>query len=258
MAAEIELKGTVRIKSKTAAAWSAANPVLAADEPARETDTGKLKIGDGTTPWQALPYTIDPTLSAAQPVTPSLVWRVTNGWLYVKPNAAVDDPILLKCYVGILRYKNARKCTFRRGGGRKPPTKGYRVVQDRYTHPNEVPWTTVRINPLMVDVIGLRENNGWMPVIEVRDLFERFVETGEDSNAAGNKSYCIHRGQNISYNTFGPGYDGKTRQKATVYSGVVLFRYSPTNKDIRYEGARSYFKICNSNYEPTIKIVPMA
>lgn len=47
MAGEIELKGTLRIKSKTAAAWSAANPVLAADEPAYETDTGKVKIGDG-------------------------------------------------------------------------------------------------------------------------------------------------------------------------------------------------------------------
>lgn len=257
MAAEIELKGTVRIKSKTAAAWAAANPVLAADEPARESDTGKLKIGDGTTPWQALPYTIDPTVSAAQPVTPSLVWRVSNGCLYVKPNAAVDDPILLKCYVGILRYKNARKCTSKRGGWYKPLTRGYRVVQDANTQSNEVTWTKVRIDPVMVDVTVLRANNGWMPVIDIRDLFERFVEIVPDSNAAGNETFCIHRGHKVSYNTFGPGYDGKIRQKATVYSGVVLFRHCPTNKDIRYEGPRSYFKICNSNYEPTIKLVPM-
>lgn len=61
MAGEIELKGTLRIKSKTAAAWSAANPVLAADEPARETDTGRLKIGDGANKWNELPYFLDLT-----------------------------------------------------------------------------------------------------------------------------------------------------------------------------------------------------
>lgn len=257
MAGEIELKGTLRIKSKTAAAWSAANPVLAADEPAYETDTGKVKIGDGATHWKALPYTIDPTVTSAQPQTPSLVWKVINGRLCIKPNAAVNDLSLQDCYVGILRYKNARKRTLKPGEYR-PPTKGYKVVQDNNTRPQEVPWTKVRITPIKVDVTVLHENNGWMPVIEIKDLFDRFVETLTDPKSAGNQGYYIHRGQNIARNTFGPGYDGKIRQKATVYSGVVLFRFCPTNKNIRYEGPRSYFKICNSNYEPIIKIVPMA
>jgi hypothetical protein len=41
----------------TAAAWTTANPTLAAGKPGFETDTGKLKIGDGTTAWTSLPYT---------------------------------------------------------------------------------------------------------------------------------------------------------------------------------------------------------
>jgi hypothetical protein len=40
----------------TAASWTAANPVLAAGEPAWESDTNKMKIGDGVTAWNALAY----------------------------------------------------------------------------------------------------------------------------------------------------------------------------------------------------------
>jgi len=40
----------------TAAEWTAANPTLLAGEPGYETDTGKLKIGDGATAWATLAY----------------------------------------------------------------------------------------------------------------------------------------------------------------------------------------------------------
>lgn len=40
----------------TASQWTSANPTLAAGEPGYETDTGKLKIGDGTTAWNSLAY----------------------------------------------------------------------------------------------------------------------------------------------------------------------------------------------------------
>jgi hypothetical protein len=40
----------------TAAAWTAANPVLGAQEMGLETDTRLLKFGDGATAWSGLPY----------------------------------------------------------------------------------------------------------------------------------------------------------------------------------------------------------
>jgi len=46
----------IQLKRKTAAAWTAGNLVLAAGEPGYETDTGKMKIGDGTTAWTSLAY----------------------------------------------------------------------------------------------------------------------------------------------------------------------------------------------------------
>ncbi len=47
---------TIRLRRGTAAQWTAANPVLALGEPGFETDTNKLKAGDGTTAWNSLPY----------------------------------------------------------------------------------------------------------------------------------------------------------------------------------------------------------
>jgi hypothetical protein len=41
----------IQFRSDTAANWTAKNPVLAEGEPGFETDTGILKIGDGTTAW---------------------------------------------------------------------------------------------------------------------------------------------------------------------------------------------------------------
>lgn len=40
----------------TAANWTATNPTLAAGEPGFESNTGKFKIGDGATAWNALAY----------------------------------------------------------------------------------------------------------------------------------------------------------------------------------------------------------
>jgi hypothetical protein len=49
---------TLQIRRGTAAQWTAANTVLAAGEQGYETDTGFIKVGDGTTAWTALAYAI--------------------------------------------------------------------------------------------------------------------------------------------------------------------------------------------------------
>lgn len=49
---------TVRfqLRRDSASSWSTVNPTLGPGEPALETDTGKGKYGDGSTPWATLPY----------------------------------------------------------------------------------------------------------------------------------------------------------------------------------------------------------
>ena len=45
-----------RIRRDTAANWTATNPVLALGEPGLETDTRRVKYGDGVTAWTGLAY----------------------------------------------------------------------------------------------------------------------------------------------------------------------------------------------------------
>jgi hypothetical protein len=46
----------IELREGTAANWTTANPVLGAGEPGYETDTGRIKVGDGTTIWNNLKY----------------------------------------------------------------------------------------------------------------------------------------------------------------------------------------------------------
>lgn len=73
---------SILTRGGTAAQWTAANPILAAREVGVETDTGKLKVGNGSTAWTSLAYgggyesgtrniTADLTFDAALHGTPS-------------------------------------------------------------------------------------------------------------------------------------------------------------------------------------------
>lgn len=46
----------IQLRGGTAAEWAAANPVLALNEPGLETDTNKVKYGNGVDAWDVLPY----------------------------------------------------------------------------------------------------------------------------------------------------------------------------------------------------------
>jgi hypothetical protein len=46
----------IQIRRGTAAQWTSTNPTLASGEQGFETDTNKMKIGNGATAWNSLPY----------------------------------------------------------------------------------------------------------------------------------------------------------------------------------------------------------
>ena len=48
----------IQLRNDASAAWSAANPVLMRGEVGIDRDTGRLKIGDGVTAWNALPFAL--------------------------------------------------------------------------------------------------------------------------------------------------------------------------------------------------------
>ncbi len=49
----------IQLRRDTAANWTSVNPVLASGEAGLETDTLKLKIGNGATAWASLAYAVD-------------------------------------------------------------------------------------------------------------------------------------------------------------------------------------------------------
>ncbi len=46
----------IKFRKETAANWSTVNPVLNEGEPGIETDTLKMKVGNGTSSWNSLDY----------------------------------------------------------------------------------------------------------------------------------------------------------------------------------------------------------
>jgi hypothetical protein len=46
----------IQIRRGTAAQWTSTNPILASGELGAETDTNKIKCGNGSTAWNSLPY----------------------------------------------------------------------------------------------------------------------------------------------------------------------------------------------------------
>ena len=66
-----------KLRSDTAANWTAVNPVLLAGEIGVETDTRRYKIGDGTTAWSSLSYYIEGVLARGQ------ASKITSGTIAI-------------------------------------------------------------------------------------------------------------------------------------------------------------------------------
>lgn len=94
---------TYKFRGGTAAAWTEKNPVLGVSEPGHEIDTNKLKLGDGVTSWNSLPYLddsfieivnamIEEALEDFEPPTGS----ITVGVGLVPPNELTAGPFYIQ------------------------------------------------------------------------------------------------------------------------------------------------------------------
>lgn len=87
-----------KLRRDTELRWSQLNPILSEGEPGYETDTGKMKIGNGHTPWNDLGYfaEVDP---GDLPSDSALLAHINAA----EPHPAYDDgPDLF------LLYENAK------------------------------------------------------------------------------------------------------------------------------------------------------
>ena len=79
----------IQLRRDTAANWSTNNPTPASGEPCFETDTGKLKIGDGTTAYNDLAYQGGGGGSApTNMVTVDTAQTITGKKVFLQPNSS--------------------------------------------------------------------------------------------------------------------------------------------------------------------------
>lgn len=75
-----------RIRRDTTANWASANPVLKLGEPGLETDTRRIKYGDGSTAWNSLGYSVAETRSGtsfpSSPATGTRFYRTDRNIEY--------------------------------------------------------------------------------------------------------------------------------------------------------------------------------
>ncbi len=79
----------IKLRRDTAANWGSVNPVLAAGEAGFESDSNKLKIGDGATAWSSLSYASGGASvevgdnAPSSPEANTLWWNSASGTLYI-------------------------------------------------------------------------------------------------------------------------------------------------------------------------------
>jgi len=69
-------KTQIQVRRDTAANWTTINPILASGEPGFETDTGRTKIGNGTSTWSQLGYQSLPFYGAFEDTTTQTIAAV--------------------------------------------------------------------------------------------------------------------------------------------------------------------------------------
>ena len=78
----------IQIRRGLAATWVSSNPILSSGELGLETDTNKVKIGNGSTAWNSLDYFYDQ--SALSIATASATYLTQAAYASASPNFATD------------------------------------------------------------------------------------------------------------------------------------------------------------------------
>ena len=81
----------IQIRRGTAAQWTSTNPVLASGEQGFETDTLKLKIGDGSTAWNSLGYVATGAVGTVTSITAGT--GLSGGTITSTGTIAIDSTV---------------------------------------------------------------------------------------------------------------------------------------------------------------------
>lgn len=106
----------IQLRRDTAANWTSVNPILASGEPGYETDTKKIKYGDGSTAWVSLSYFTGATLGTnvatflATPSSANLAAALTDE-TGTGANVFATSPTLVTPILGTPSSGTLTSCT---------------------------------------------------------------------------------------------------------------------------------------------------
>lgn len=81
----------IQIRRGTASQWTSTNPTLASGEQGYETDTGKMKIGNGSTAWNSLSYAITGAIGTVTSITAGT--GLSGGTITSTGTIAIDSTV---------------------------------------------------------------------------------------------------------------------------------------------------------------------
>ena len=93
------IRARVQLRTDTSAAWAAENPVLLRGEGGYEWDTGRLRIGDGVTPFMSLPHQGTPFVGPVEPAGAAaggMLWLDTSVSPAVLRQRSADNTAWLR------------------------------------------------------------------------------------------------------------------------------------------------------------------
>jgi hypothetical protein len=84
----------IKLRRDTAANWTSANPILALGEPGLETDTRKVKYGDGSTTWNGLSYAYSGSGGTGTDYTLPIATGSVLGGVKIGARLTITDGVL--------------------------------------------------------------------------------------------------------------------------------------------------------------------
>jgi len=122
----------LQLRADTAANWTSVNPILLANELGRETDTGKIKIGNGTSTWTSLAYQAWATLPVAVNAGGTGQTSYTNGQLLIGKTDGTLAKATLTSGTGITITNGDGSISIASSGG-GPILESKQVIDQDYT-----------------------------------------------------------------------------------------------------------------------------
>jgi len=220
-----------QLREDTSENWIAANPQLLAGEPGFELDTNKLKIGDGSTYWNSLPYLgvgstptrfysqgiwTSGTVYTLNSIAFSLIDNNTYICLVSSLTNTVDDPSLNPTEWGLFATNSLVGATGATGD--TGPTGNSGPTGATFSFSPQGPWVSGNsyvINSLVVSPV---DNNTYICIVDpLTDLasdpsanlteWQLFLTSGA-TGPTGDMGPTGATGQLIRYTAYGPWING--------------------------------------------------